>query len=146
MTMENWQLFTDPKFKLRFKYPVRTPQNHTVETVAGQNDDLIRIHLISRDSQEVYFEVTRYYTLSVQGEYRTHKVYLEQRFEAEGFAITDLTDFHLGELRAYQYSFRWDDKQRVVILTEQDQVTYRIIYDPDSPINEQILSTIELVV
>jgi hypothetical protein len=145
MTMENWQLFTDPKFKVRFKYPVSTPQNHNVETLTGQSDDSIRVHLISRDSQEVYFEVTRYFTLSVHGEYRTHKAYLEQRFEAEGFSITELTDHKLGESPAHQYSFRWDNKQRVAILVQQGQVTYRILYDPQSNINAQILSTIEFI-
>ena len=46
---------------------------------------------------------------------------------------------------ACQYSFRWDSKQRAAILIHQDQTTYRIIYDPVSPINVQILSILELI-
>jgi hypothetical protein len=77
-------------------------------------------------------------------EYQRHKAYLEKRLALDGFAIIELTDQMLGMLPACQYSFRWDDKQRVAILIQENEVTYRIIYDPRSPINAQILSTIEL--
>ena len=142
--MKYWEIFIDRKFRLCFKYPAMTPQGQLVDLEQSQNHDSTRVHLISRDSQEVYFEVRQYRNLLPQEEYQRHKAYLEKRFALEGFAITELTDQMLGVLSARQYSFRWDDKQRVAILIQENEVTYRIIYDPRSLINVQILSTLEL--
>jgi hypothetical protein len=142
---ENWQLFADPRFQLRFKYPATTAQGHVVESIEEQSSDFTRVHLVSRDSEEVYFEVRRYHNLLSQDEYQRHRAYLEKRFELDGFTITELTDHTVGMSPAYLYSFQWDGKQRVAILIRQAQVTYRIIYDPHSPVNTQILSTIELI-
>ncbi|HEU0292503.1 MAG TPA: hypothetical protein VFR47_07190 [Anaerolineales bacterium] len=143
--MENWQIFTDPRFLLQFRYPTVTPQGNMVELQEEQTSDLARVHLISRDSQEVYFEVRRYRDLLPQEEYQRHTTYLEQRLELEGFTITGLIDHAVGASPAHQYSFQWDDQQRVAILIQQEHFTYRIIYDPVSPINLQILSTVKLI-
>ena len=116
-----------------------------VELRDEQTSDFARVHLISRDSQEVYFEVRRYRDLLPQQAYRRHKAYLENRFESEGFTITGLIDQAVGVSPAHQYSFQWDDRQRVAILIQHEHFTYLIIYDPVSPINVQILSTVELV-
>jgi phenylpropionate dioxygenase-like ring-hydroxylating dioxygenase large terminal subunit len=143
--MENWQTFTDPRFQLRFRYPAVAPNDHMVEMIEQETSDFSRVHLISRDSQEVYFEVRRHRDLLPQEEYRQHRAYLEKRFEEQGFRITELTDRRIGESVAHQYSFQWDEKQRVAILIQQDRITYRIIYDPTSPINIQMLSSMELI-
>jgi hypothetical protein len=145
VSIENWQLFTDPKFQLRFTYPVVTPPGHVVEHLEEETSDFAHVHLISRDSQEVYFEVRRYRDLLPQEEYRRHNAYLENRFESEGFTITGLIDQAVGVSPAHQYSFQWEDRKRAAILIPQEHCTYRIIYDPVSPINAQILSTVELV-
>jgi len=60
--------------------------------------------------------------------------------------ITELRATTLGSLPAYIYSFQWPEKERAVILIEWESSTYRIIYDPGSPLNEQIIATIEFVV
>lgn len=143
--MENWQTVTDPRFQLRFSYPAVTPQGNVVVIHEEQTSDFARIHLLSRDSQEVYFEVRRYRDLAPQTEYQRHRDALEKQFELEGFTITDLTDHRLGDLAAHQYSFRWDGKQRMAILIQHSSVTYRIFDDPVSPINVEILSTLELI-
>ena len=96
-TMENWHAFSDPRFTLRFKYPATTPRGHAVERQETQRDNSVRVHLASRDSQELYFEIVKFL------------------------------------------------KERVVTLVQRDRATYRIIYDPNSPINVQVLSTIEFV-
>ena len=98
--MENWQVFTDPRFRLHFKYPSMTPHGLVVEIEQSQNHDSTRVHLISRDSQDVYFEVRQYRDLLPQEEYQRHGAYLENQFELEGFAITELTDQMLGTLSA----------------------------------------------
>ena len=45
-------------------------------------------------------------------------------------------------LPAYQYSFTWNGNERKVVLVEQAEWLYRVIYDPESPINLDIVGTI----
>ena len=143
MHMESWQLFTDPRFELRFHYPATTPQGHSVEKTEDQHDDVLRVHLVSRDSQELYFEVVEYPNLLPREEYEQHRAYLEQRFD--DLAITELQETSLALLPAYAYSFKWDQGERAVLLIPKDQATYRVIYDPRSPLNAQVLSTTEFI-
>ena len=143
--MPDLQIFSDPRFPLRFQYPTMTPRGHVVDVEESQSEESIRVHLRSQGSDEVYFEVRQYRNLLPQEEYHRHKTYLEKQFEAEGFSITGLADGKLAGSPTLQYSFQWGEKRRAVILFQQDSVTYRIIYDPDSPTNTQILSTVELI-
>jgi hypothetical protein len=143
--MENWKQFADPRFRLRLTYPSLTPQGSIVELEEEETSDFVRVHLISRDSPEVYFEVRRYRDLLPHDDYQRHRAYLEQRFAKESFTISELIDHSLAGTAVKQYAFQWDAKQRVAILIQQGPATYRIIYDPVSPINVQILSTVELI-
>ncbi len=141
--IENWQLFTDPQFELRFHYPATTPRGHAVEKTEGQQDDVLRVHLVSRDSRELYFEVVKYPDLPAREEYERHRAYLEQRFD--DLAITELQETSLASQPAYAYAFKWGNGERAVLLIHKDQATYRIIYDPHSPLNAQVLSTIRFI-
>ncbi len=141
--IENWQLFTDPRFKLHFHYPATTPRGHAVEKTEGQQDDVLRVHLVSRDSRELYFEVVKYPNLLPGEEYEQHRAYLEQRFD--DLAITELQETSLASQPAYAYSFKWGHGERAVLLIHKDQATYRIIYDPHSPLSPQVLSTIRFI-
>ena len=143
MHIENWQLFTDRRFKLHFHYPATTPRGHAVEKTEGQQDDVLRVHLVSRDSRELYFEVIKYPNLLPREEYEQHRAYLEQRFD--DMAITELQETSLDLLPAYAYAFKWGHGERAVLLIYKDQATYRIIYDPHSPLNPQVLSTIRFI-
>ena len=143
MHIENWQLFTDRRFELTFHYPATTPRGHAVEKTEGQQDDVLRVHLVSRDSQELYFEVVKYPNLLPREEYEQHRAYLEQRFD--DLAITELKETSLASQLAYAYSFKWGNGERAVLLIHKDRATYRIIYDPHSPLNPQLLSTIEFI-
>ena len=143
MHIENWQLFTDRRFELTFHYPATTPRGHAVEKTAGQQDDVLRVHLVSRDSQELYFEVVKYPHLLPREEYEQHSAYLEQRFD--DLAITELQETRLALQPAYEYAFAWGQGERAVLLIHKDQATYRVIYDPHSPLNSQVLSTIEVI-
>ena len=138
--MEHWQLFADPRFELRFRYPLTTPGGHSVEKIEGQRDDTVRVHLVSQGSQELYFEVMKFLDLSPEEEYQRHKADLVQRFEA--LTITALDETRLGGLPAYRYALTWPDRERAVILVHKGRATYRIIYDPRSALNAQVLSTV----
>jgi len=145
MTISEWQVFTHPVLQLRFSYPAVTPLGHAVEIEEQQSAESSRAHLISRPAREVYFEVGRYNDLSAQEEYVRHKSYLLQRFEGEVFSISELQEASLGGQTAYRYVLEWSDRERVVLLAQRGNPVYRVIYDPRSPLNAQILGTLEFL-
>ena len=139
--MQDWQHFVDSRFAWRFQYPNVTPQGHLVEKAESQAQDMARIHFTSKDSREVYFEITHYYDLSAKMEYQRHKQNLEKR--PEEFVVTGLKEIRWMSQRAYEYSIDWSQATRVVRLIEIGNATYRILYDPQSALNLRILSTLQ---
>jgi hypothetical protein len=126
--MTDWQEFELPGFKLRFRYPSVTPLGHAVDRAEGQRGDAVRVHLASRDSQELYVEIVRFLNLEPRDEYASHRTYLERRFG--GGSTTALTEARMGDLPAWTYAFRWDWGERSVLLFEVAGDTYRVIHDP----------------
>ena len=139
--MQNWQHFSDPRFAFGFQYPQITPQGHLVEKAESQDQVIVRIHFRSKDSHELYFEITKYFDLPAQVKYQRHKESLEIRLEQ--FSISGLKEIRWLSQPAYEYSFKWHKGARVVRFIETESATYRIIYDPNSPLNVQILSTVQ---
>jgi hypothetical protein len=138
--MQDWQHFTDSRFILSFQYPPVTPQGRLVEIAERQEQDIIRIHFTSKDSREVYFEISKYDFLSPPTEYQRHKENLEKR--GEGFVVSDLKEIRWMSQPAFEYSLKWSRGTRTIIMIEADSATYRALYDPFSPLNLQILSTL----
>jgi hypothetical protein len=142
----DWQRFTRPRFRLEFSYPAVTPQGHAVERNEEPFRDYDRVHLSSPDSQELYLEVVRFHDLAPQDEYLHHRPYLEKRFGAN--SITALTETSLKGRPAWAYAFRWDDGERTiersVFLLQAARDTYRIIYDPRSQLNTQVIATLTI--
>ena len=132
---------------MEFSYPAVTPQGHAVERteerIRDHRGDLERIHLTSRESRELYLEVVRFRDLAPQDEYLRHRPHLEQRFGAD--SVTELTETSLREWPAWAYAFRWDDGERSVLLLQVDGGTYRIIYDPRSELNAEVIATLTIV-
>jgi hypothetical protein len=143
LVIDDWQQFKDSRFSLRFKVPERTPQGRFVNKTESEQGDPIRVHFISQNSKELYFEVTKYERLSAQTEYQQHRANLEKRFSE--FFITELKEMNWKSHSAYEYSFEWEQGKRSVILVGRNTDVYRFLYDPRSPLNLQILSTVEWV-
>lgn len=139
-----WERLAHPGFRVELSYPAVTPEGHPVERVVERavdhRGDLERVHLTSRDSRELYVEVVRFRGLAPQDEYLNHRAYLEKRFGAD--AVTALTETSLRERAAWAYAFRWDDGERSVLLLEVAGDTYRIIHDPGSGLNAQVVATL----
>jgi YD repeat-containing protein len=138
------QRFTRPEFAIEFSYPAVTPQGHTLERSDEPFRDYARVHLSSPDSQELYVEAVRFHDLAPRDEYRHHRPYLEKRFGAD--SITPLTETTVRGRPAWAYAFRWDEAgrsvERAVLLFEIGGDTYRLIYDPRSALNAQVLATL----
>jgi hypothetical protein len=141
--MDHWKRFKDPRFGLVFEYPEETSQGHFVDKAESQQAGTVCTRLTSRDSKDLYFEVTKYQDLPAQMEYHQHRENLEQRFSE--LIITELKQIIWKSHPAYEYSFDWKQGVRSVILIERDDATYRILYNPRSLLNTQILSTVEWI-
>jgi hypothetical protein len=124
-----------PGFRVDLSYPAITPQGHAVERAA--HTDLV--HLTSPGSRELYVELARFRGLAPEDEYARHRPYLEQRF-GEG-SVTELSETRVGDRPAWTYGFRWDDGERAVLLLQVDDDTYRVIHDPRSELNAEVVAT-----
>jgi hypothetical protein len=137
------QRFARPGFAVELSYPAVTPGGQAVERDETPFREHERVHLSSPDRRELYIELVRFGDLTPQDEYRDHSSYLGKRFGAE--AISDLTETSLRERPAWRYGFRWDEGERAVLLIQVGRDTYRIIYDPRSELNSQVLDTVRIV-
>jgi hypothetical protein len=151
MEPEDWQRFTHPRFRVEFRYPDVTPRGRPVKRIEEQVDDhrgeMERVHISSPDRRELYFELARFGGITPKDEYANHKQYLEQRFGAD--SITALTETSLQDRPAWTYAFRWDGeegpKERAALLLQVGDDTYRVIYDPRSALNDQVIATLRIV-
>ena len=114
---------------------------------AQRDEGSERVHLQSADRRELYFEVARFRGLVPAAEYARHKPYLEQRF-GEG-AVTALTETSHGDSPAWTYSFHWEEDgrpmERTALLLPLGADTCRIIRDPRSALNDDVLATLKLL-
>ncbi len=137
MDTQRWNTFSLPGFALQFQYPDTTPQGHAVEM------DDVRVHFRSYDSEEAYFEVSRYARLSVAAVYEREKGFVTDQLQ--GGEVTELRAIALGAQPAHAFSIRWEGGERVVILIEHQAYVYRFIYDPRSQLNRQVLATVKIM-
>jgi hypothetical protein len=142
----DWQRFTRPRFALEFSYPPTTPRGQPVERNEQRRDDMERVHLSSPDREELYVEVARFTGITPQDEYANHKPFLEQRFGRD--SVTGLAQTSLLDAPAWTYSIRWDEDgrpmERAVLLLQIGADTYRIIRDPRSGLNDEVMATIKI--
>ena len=104
---------------------------------------IFRVHILAPKSREVYFEVSKYGSLNAQSEYQQHIRDLQRQFHA--LVVTELIETLCASLPAFEYTFEWDQGARTVVLVEREDAVYRLLYDPRSPVNRQILTTVEWI-
>jgi hypothetical protein len=101
---------------LQFKYPRLAPDGESVERVETQQDRIIRVHILSPKSREVYFEVSKYELLKAASEYHRHKEHLSEQFQTA--EITEMKETLCGSLPAHEYTFEWRQGTPTVILVD----------------------------
>jgi hypothetical protein len=142
-----WQRLELEGFALMLDYPAVTPQGVTVERADESVVDhpfagaFERVHLTS-DSGEVYVEVARFPGRTPQAEYATHVPHLEHRFGAD--SVSELSETIAAERQAWAYGFQWEGGERSVLLFEVEGDTYRVIHDPRSGLNAEIVGTLAI--
>ena len=134
----------EPGFRVELDFPSVTPQGHAVEHVAVERPVGGRgVHLTSPGSDELYVELVRFRDLAPEDEYLGHRPFLEQRFGPG--AVTELTQTTLGGIPAWSYGIRWEHGERSVLLLQVDGDTYRVIHDPRSPLNADVVATLRVL-
>jgi len=132
----DWTRFTG--FGVEFSYPASAAEREDAA-------DIVRVR--SADRQELYFEVARFRGLTPQQEYARHRPYLEQRFGPG--SVTELTATSLGDTPAWTYSFSWHEDgramERTAVLLQFGPDTCRMIRDPRSALNEEVLASVVLL-
>ena len=138
--MANWITYANPQLSMTLQYPNPTPLGHPVNISEKSSNISYRIHLISDESSEVYFEIGRYHTLPIRDAVNLFQKELKENISQVQIGQVEATTF--ATRSAYRLTARWPEKERTVTFFDLEGIVYRIIYDPTSAINHQILETL----
>lgn len=136
----NLTLFVSEEIAVQLNYPNPTPAGNPVIIHHPPSNTSTRAHLISANSEEVYFEVSRYNSHSLQDALT--------RFQEELLANNPdviLNPTHQTEVKghpSHQFTAIWPTKGRLITFIQHPHALYRIIYNPRSPLNKQILASL----
>jgi len=147
--MADSTVITDTEHNYSLRIPTTTPSGQPIEIVKDQRTGAHRIHAQSPDAAELYFEIVSASGLINHEEaVAQQKAFLSsQSFDA---AITATKQSVVRSFAASEFGFegtlggRW--KVRRFIFLDSALRTYRIIYDPRSTVNEQILDSLVIQV
>jgi hypothetical protein len=143
--MPDSTIITDVEHNYSVRVPHTTPTGQPVEILKSQHEGMHGMHAQSPDDSEVYFEIVSYPGLlnheeAVEGQKaslasRAPDAALMATKQSTGGA-SDATEFRFeGTLGG-----RW--KVRRFLFLDSALRTYRVIYDPRSAVNEQILDSL----
>jgi hypothetical protein len=138
---QGWLRFSDPDFDFEFDYPLATDAGD-VEISHGRHAGGRHVHLQTPDAKAVYFEVS--FTEGRAGDEAI--LWLSRdvmaRYEDAWFSPTRETSL-CGVPGRYGW-FRFADRVRWVITTVDPLPGYRVIVDPRSATNLQILGSMTI--
>jgi hypothetical protein len=136
--------------QVAYGYAVEIPDGAAsgapVRIRSGERDGVHVLHAESPDRSEIYFELTVYPDL------RSHEVLADSqcrylRQHANDASTTAPETIRIGNRAALAFEFRGtlDGQWKVRRFLFMDDVrTYRVVYDPRSSRNEEILTSLEL--
>jgi len=137
MTAERaeWQDFSIPNMGLRLRYPQHATDGEPVEM------DDVRAHFRTMDSTQVYFEVSRH-TGTTARDLIARETGVIRRAEPK-VQITEPAPILFAGHDALRFTVTFPDRERIFTIVERGAYVYRVVYDPRSPINEEIVETVE---
>ena len=137
----------DAEHRFAVAIPDTTPRGQTVSAERGSRGNAFVLHAESPDQSELYFEVTTY---PVRSDHR-ELIATQQQFlrgnapDAELGAIVTTT---LAARPATAFDFKGTLqgrlKARRFLFVDGAHHTYRVVYDPTSPLNETVLQSLEI--
>ena len=107
----------------------------------GGYDYGLRMHFASAE-RELYVEIVRFELLPHEEEHARHKAFLEGR--SDEHAVSKLEPATLAGRPADTYAFSFPEGRRIALLLSTAAWTYRVIYNPESPLNDEVIATFAL--
>jgi hypothetical protein len=133
--------FAEEPFTIHVSIPTNMPSGNGYQLDVRNTDLVMKRHFRSKNSHEMYFEITRYHTLrDISEAYSLFTDELQKQFEV--IDIEPLQPTEVGGRTALEFRFSWTLASRQAVFIEQPDALYRIIYDPELPLNLQILDTV----
>ena len=139
--MEDWISYSHQSLSVTLRYPNPTPSGNSVSIREISSQSSFRAHFVSDGSNDVYFEVARYSSLTAEQAINDFLKDVSQRIN--GLEASDVEVFMFRSYPAHRFTIHWAAKERVVLFIEKDDALYRIIHDPTSMINKRMLESIE---
>jgi hypothetical protein len=145
--MPDSTIIVDVEHNYSLRVPNTTPTGQPVEILKREHEGMHAVHALSPDESEVYFEIVSFSVLiSHEEAVAGQRASLASRSPAA--AITAMQRSVVRTWRASEFRFegalggRW--KVRRFLFLDSAMRTFRIIYDPRSTMNEQILESLVL--
>ena len=139
--MNDWFTYSHQNFPVVLKYPNPTPLGNVVTINEQSGPSRFRAHFVSSGSDEVYFEVGRYVELPVTQAIDDFLTDVTSRFE--NLEVGEMERVRFQSFPAHRFSIRWPGKERVILFIEKQDALYRIIHDPASHLNKEMLDSVE---
>jgi hypothetical protein len=142
--MDEWRLFSDPRFALAFHYPDPTPGGKPITVRESQPGGAIRVHLISVGSEEVYFEITRYNGQTAESLHA--RLGNDLPLQIPTVQISPAEPVIVAGAPALSGSFFWAGNRRDFFMIDVNESVYRILYNPASVLNREIMQTVQFTI
>ncbi len=126
------------EFAYAVSIPVTTPQGQAVTIQSGERSGVHIMHAESPDQSELYFEVTAYPGILTHNTLVKEQQDFLREHSGDG-NLTEITRETLANHEGTTFDFRgtlqgrW--KERRFLFLDGPHRTYRVVYDPTSPLN-----------
>lgn len=128
----------------RFLVPLKSPKGEEVRVHLGERDGVHRVHVMTEDRHEIYFEVRSYPGIIDHHEaIERHKEFIAKQFEQAILGKTKADEFR-GRTGT-TFSFESENFGRRFLFVDAHERTYCIVYDHQYPYNETMLDAFEIV-
>jgi hypothetical protein len=101
----------------------------------------VRLDAQSGVRGEAYFELSRHLEVTARAMYEREREFLVARYGAD---VTPLAATTLDGKPAYEFSAGFGDTVRTFVLVERERWLYRVVHDPRSTLNHDVLETIRI--
>jgi hypothetical protein len=136
----DWEHFAVPEFAFEFDYPLIDPDGRSVDVDRRSHPFGEAVHISTPDARTVYFELNRAASASAAAALAFLRRDVATRFDDAWFGEAHETT--LAGVPALTVRFRFLDRWRWATFTDGLDPSYRVILDPRSTTNLQILGTL----
>lgn len=142
--MQDSTLVIDREHNYSVQIPEITPGGQTVEVLQEEHTGKNRMHAHSPDLSELYFEIVSYEGIAAHDvAISEQKTFLSDRSQDARISDTKRCTVHGFEATEFCFEGMLEgcSKVRRFIFVDSPIRTYRIVYDPTSRVNEQVLDS-----